>query len=247
MDAAGIRFDPGNGIRSRFDAGANIKLQHHAGLCVLRENVHRPRADFAAKFRLMIVIARFQSRSFELLRCGVQSVRDGFPRIGRRAFVRTRHHDIFAAKNFVHFDCVANFVGAEIAAIVVRRIAADAEVVEKLAHFFGLFHGPLVVRAVKFEALVTGLGHFADGAHRVFGEGVSDGVHLDAHGDSARCCVCECGTQSEGCERCRCRKTSSRPELAFHFFAPWREFTTGLRCCCQSAARSGVVGGVLCD
>jgi len=109
MDAAGVRVDPRDRIRSGFDAGANIKLQHHCWLCVLRENVHRPRADFSAEFRLMIVIARFQSCRFEFVRCCIQNIRDGFPRIGRRAFVRTRHHGIFTAKNFVHFESRGRF------------------------------------------------------------------------------------------------------------------------------------------
>ncbi len=49
--------------------------------------------------------------------------------------------------------------------IVVCRITAETEIVQELLHLLGLIFGPLEIRRVEFDALVSHLSH---GAHRRF-------------------------------------------------------------------------------
>src|SRR5262249_16324136 len=78
---------------------------------------------------------------------------------------------------------VVDFVRREVAAVVMGREAADAQVSEELAHVLSLLRRPFIVGRVELEALVAGGG---DGLHRavqVLGHGVSDRIHFKANGE----------------------------------------------------------------
>ena len=70
--------------------------------------------------------------------------------------------------------------------IVVSRETADAQLIKKLAHLFGLGFVPFKIRSVKFYAFVSHLGDRAHGTFRVLFEGITNGIEFQANGNGAR-------------------------------------------------------------
>ena len=64
--------------------------------------------------------------------------------------------------------------------VVVGGEAADAQIVEQLAHFFGVIGRPLVVGREEFNHLITHLRDRTNGAHEVFGQLVAHGIEFEA-------------------------------------------------------------------
>src|SRR6266702_984327 len=62
-------------------------------------------------------------------------------------------------ENFHRTDTVNR---GELGLMIVCRKTMDAEVIQKLAHLFGLTFAPLEIRSVEFDALVS---HLCDGTH----------------------------------------------------------------------------------
>src|SRR5216683_2844444 len=69
---------------------------------------------------------------------------------------------------------------AEVLLIIVGRKTMDAEIIEKLAHLFGLTFAPLEIRGVEFDALVSHLGNGTHGAFGVLFERVADRIQFEA-------------------------------------------------------------------
>src|SRR5215467_13433327 len=180
-DTAGIGLDPGDWIGADFQAGADVELQHDGRFGVFGKYVHRPSAAVRERlpFGLMIVVADTEALGRKLVGSGVQRVCDLLPGVCGGSFVRAGHDHVLATEDEVEFAGVADLLRRKETAVIVGREAADAEIVEKLAHVLGLCGSPVVVGGVELQALVAGRGHGAHRTLQVLSHGLPDGIHLE--------------------------------------------------------------------
>src|SRR5216684_8379038 len=113
----------------------------------------------------MVVIAGLQTRSFQPLGSKVQTVGDRHPAASFRCWLRAGHDHVLASQNQIQIAGAIDFVRAEKLAFVVRRITAETKLVHPLLHLLGLIFGPLEIRRVELNALVT---HLSYGSYRSF-------------------------------------------------------------------------------
>ena len=88
--------------------------------------------------------------------------------------------DKSTSKNLVELDGFRHSVpGRERSNLVVRRITAQAEIVDLSANIFGKWEGPIKIRRIKLDHFVAHFGDGADGGESVFGHLVAHRVELD--------------------------------------------------------------------
>ena len=201
--APGIGVDPGNGVRPGFDASAHIQLQHHVLPRVRRQNFHGPLSLDRHKLQLVIVIPRPKTCWFHLLGRGVQRLGDALPPVQVLHSSGACEHDVAASQDVVQLDRVLDAIGAERLGTVVRRIAGNSQIVQQLAHVLRLRGGPVVIRRVEFDVLVSHLCNLAHCAVEILLQIVANGIQLQAHGNP-------CIALGGGCEWRRGGKSKQR-------------------------------------
>src|SRR5215470_11202063 len=207
LDTTRMGADPGNRIGARCDTCAHIELQYDRRIGVFREVLRWILAVDLAEFGFVIVIAHFQSSGLEFFGGGVEGIGDRLPAIGTGVGLGAGHDDVLAAECEIEVLRAVDLVWVEIVEVVVRREAADAEIVQQLAHVFGLLVGALEVGSIELDTFVS---HLADGAYGRFGiflELLADGVEFEAHGNLGVGGACRVSVRKHG------RKGQERPAV----------------------------------
>ena len=157
-----------------------------AGLVFCGDRFDRPLAVDGRKFQLVVVVAGLQPGGRQQFRAGIQQIGYGVPAVRPVGGLGAGHYHVLAAENGVERAGVLDLFTRDVGTVVVRRVAADAEIVHQLAHVFGLRLGPLKVGRKEFDALVAHLRHGLDRALGILLERVAHGVEFDAQRDFRR-------------------------------------------------------------
>src|SRR6266481_3022830 len=105
-NAAGIRFDPGNRIRSSLNTRADVELQHHVLARVRGEHFHGALTLDGDELGFVIVVARAETQRLQLFGGAAQDIRHTLPAIEAVDSSRAGHDDELAPDDLVDLDGV---------------------------------------------------------------------------------------------------------------------------------------------
>ena len=185
LDTAGVGLDPGDGIGAGLDAGTDVELEYKLLRRTGREQVHDASLtlDFFPLAGVIVKTGR-EAVLHEFRRGGGEIAGEFFPTLGTDSGAGgAREHEGFRAKNLVELDRAAHrLAGRERRETIVRRVAAQPEILELPANIFGERKRPPEIRRVELDALVAELGDGLERLGEILSEFATDGVELDADG-----------------------------------------------------------------
>jgi tetratricopeptide (TPR) repeat protein len=181
LDAARVRLDPGDRVRTGLHARADVELQHDVFRRARREDVHRPLAVERLPLHRVIMKARDHAERPEPVGRGVEAVGERTEVVGGLGRSRTRDDDGLAANGLVELDGFRQLVADDRVVAVMRRGALDVQLVEQLPDVCRVLRRPLQVGRVELDLRVAHRRDAADGAHQVLHQEPADAVELDAH------------------------------------------------------------------
>jgi len=110
---------------------------------------------------------------------------DRHPSVGAR--LGTGNHHVLAPEDLVQVGSALNFVWSQVLHVVVRGVAADAEIVEQFSHVLGFRLGAFEVGRVELHTLVTHFRHRLHGPFRILLKLAANRVQLKTDRDIGRC------------------------------------------------------------
>ena len=114
---------------------------------------------------------------------GVERARERFPAVETGGDLGGSDDHVLAAEDEVLVAGARDVLLVQVFGVVVRGVAANTEVVEELAHVFGLRLGPVKIGRIKFHALVAHLGDGLHGSFEILLQGVANGIEFEADGN----------------------------------------------------------------
>jgi len=156
-------------------------LQHHIRGRAGSDQLDGTAAGHGHELVGVIVIAGAQIERAQLIGGLGESVGDFAPAIQPIHASGAGHHDVAASQRLVELDRLGQALGAQVGEVVVRRIAADAQIVQQLAGLLGLAQRPGIIRAVELHHLIALPGDGAHGARQILAQLGAHGVEFQSY------------------------------------------------------------------
>src|ERR1035438_1565385 len=128
-NASRVGSDPCDRVGTGLQASSHVLLQHHRGLRVLGDNLDRTRTGCAGKFGLMVVVSGLETGGLQRFGGEVQFVGNGLPAIGAGLRIGPSQDDVLGAENQIEVASAVDVFRVEVIRVIVRGIAAHAEIV----------------------------------------------------------------------------------------------------------------------